>query len=177
MIAKQVMLIGVAVAVIVSCETKDANQKYFEERKDKLEDFVDSVETVVNRESNPNWTAIDRRYETLRSDLQLAEDASSVNARRDWQELAERYAKAKAKSRPDMANLDTDVNAEALVHLNRVESRGNSPTPSRQQNTDNTIDNIEEGTEESLAWLEENFEKLNADLQERYNNVKADFRN
>ncbi len=175
----KIIFIGSVFAILISCETKDANEKYFEDKKDKLEDFVDSVEAVVNRETNPNWTAMDMRYNSLTNDLRQAEDATSENERKGWRDLVERYEKAKTEGSRNTLSGESDFDSEALIHMNRVESRNITTNSNNQQIVDDTIDirEDEETMEESLVWLEENFDRLSADLKERFNKVKNGIQN
>jgi hemerythrin-like domain-containing protein len=92
------ILIGMGLFMVVSCDQK-GNTEQQKESVDRLENFVDSVETAVNREANHNWAVIDRRYNQLVNDVETSYANTRAEAREEWEDLEERYEEAKVEAR------------------------------------------------------------------------------
>lgn len=167
----QLMLLGGAMASFLACESKSPSQEKYEDRMDHLEDFVDSVETAVNRHDSHDWSRLDSRYNRLTSQVKELEAEVSDPDYDDWREITERYDKAKRKSM-DQTKIEMETEAEA--HLDKVETWWDQNKVKAERKADNTGSDIEKSAEESLAWLEENFERLGDSIKERYRKVKAD---
>lgn len=180
----QFMLVGGAMFAFVACEESNSSERIYEERMDKLEDFVDSLETAVNRNDNHDWATIDSRYNRLTSEVKEAEAGVSDPDHDDWREITDQYDRIKQRATQQST---TNIEAEAEAHLsnvetwwdhnNRVSAEGNVNSRTEgnlEDRAENTADDIEEAAEESLEWLEENFEQLGDNIKERYRKVKAD---
>lgn len=167
--ASNFILIGGALAVAFACDNREDR---LEARQEALEDFVDSVETAVNRHDSHDWIVLDTRYNSLVRDLEMAELHLSEDEGGKREELDRRYAEAKAND--ESKTMDADVEAQAEVHLENVETWWERTKDNVEEGAENTMEDIEEATQESMAWLEQNFEKLGDDVQERYRRVKVE---
>ncbi|MBW3468538.1 hypothetical protein [Arthrospiribacter ruber] len=164
------IILGIGMGLcIISCEQKGKTEQQ-EKSVDRLENFVDSVETAVNREANHNWTVLDNRYNKLVSNVEASYDDSKEKAREKYEDLEERYEEAKVEARNKTAKMQED----AERHMSNVESWWERNTARAQQGTRNTMDDIEEGAKDSWEWLEKNTDKLGDDIRARYEKIKSD---
>ncbi|MCC5937416.1 MAG: hypothetical protein JJU34_09050 [Lunatimonas sp.] len=171
----QLMLLGGAMVAFLACENENSAERLYDERMDELEDFVDSVETAVNRDANHDWSRLDSRFTRLTNEVKNLEPKVSDPDTEDRRKIAERYGEAKQKSVNQSQN---NIETEAEAHLNNLESWWDEhkvrAEGTIEQRASNVGDDIEEAAEESMAWLEENFERLGDNIKERYQKVKAD---
>jgi hypothetical protein len=172
------MIVGGALLMIISCDNNQRNNER-NQAKDDLKSFVDSVERVADERTGHNWTELDRRFTALEQRAQTAYRNADDRDMEDLREIEADYQEAKIEGKKK----EVEMTQTSQMHIERVESwreergttaagtgtRGTTTQPNRRDNND-----MDDTVQESVDWLEDNFDQLGNDIRTRYERIRAD---
>ncbi len=158
------LLFGAALIVACDGQSNTDDQRSVE----RLERFVDSVETEVSAGSQENWAEIEREYKRLRADADDAWKNAKGEEKTRLDKLEDRYDKIEA----DIEMHSEKMSAESKRHMNNAEGWFSRTADNVEEGTEEAADDVEEGLEESMEWLEENYEKLEDGTKRQYDKIR-----
>lgn len=166
---KLILLAGVSMFTIYSCDTKKYSDVDQVKATSDLETFVDSVETVAQMRPLPDWSITDKRFGELESTAKeinkdLGVEDTAVIA------LEERYQDAVADAKQEAENFDRSAD----LHMKNVEAWWDNKSKEMKTGTKIASTEIEASTKESMDWLTANFENLSDDAKEKFTKISTD---
>lgn len=160
------LIIGAAVLVITSCETKNYTEEDRVQVTENLENYVDSVESAVQIVPVHNWSVIDQRYDSLDSRAEKVYNDLKVEDE-NLEMIEERYETVVKNAKTEAENFERTAN----MHMENVESWWNKTAENMKTGAKNTTEDVEEATQESLDWLGKNFDRLSDESKKKYEEI------
>jgi len=162
------IMIFVSAALFWSCDQGSSNDG--EEAVERLETYVDSVETELTADTKHDWAVIESEYKKLKVDAESAVENATGQEQTKVDKLGDRFEKAKA----DAEMRAEQFEAQAEKHLDQAGNWFEKAADNVEDQTDNVGKQTKEGFNESMNWLEKNYEKLEDSAKEQYDKMKAE---
>lgn len=163
-----VILMIAAVGVLAACNSQSPKDEP-DDALDRLESYVDSVETELSADARHDWAEIESEYKKRKVDAEDALQDAKGEERTELDKLDSRYRKAKA----DAEKKWDQFGATTKKHLNRARGWFEETADNTEDKAADGAEQTEESLKESMDWLEQNYEKLEDGAKEQYESLKA----
>lgn len=160
-------IIFISATLFWACDSQSSNDG--QQAVDRLESYVDSVETELSTDAKHDWASIEAEYKKLKIDAESAVEEATGEEQTTVDKLGDRYEKAKA----DAEMKAEQFNAQTEKHLNRADNWFENTADKMKGETKNLGEKTEEGFQESMDWLEKNYEKLEDSAKQQFDKLKA----
>ncbi len=167
---KAILILAAGMIALYSCNSTNYTESDRLQAMNKLNNYVDSVETAVDLLPTHDWDKIENRYEVLEDSAELVYNELKIED--EMLILTEaRFELIVAEGKKEEANF----RETAEMHLKNVENWWNKTKGNVVDATKNTSEDIDEAAKQSRAWLEANFDKLKEETREQYGKLKSEF--
>ncbi|MCA1752296.1 MAG: hypothetical protein ABR572_10580 [Cryomorphaceae bacterium] len=160
-------IIFISATLFWACDNQNSNDG--QQAVDRLESYVDSVETELSTDAKHDWASIEAEYKKLKVDAENAVEEAVGEEQTAVDKLGDRYEKAKAEAEMRAEQF----NAQTEKHLDRADNWFERAADNMKSGAENIGEETEEGFQESMNWLEKNYEKLEDSAKQEYDKLKA----
>ena len=165
---KTAIILASSLVLLSSCDNGMEQKKQQDKAISEMNSFVDSVENLVATNATLDWNEVDRRYEKLENNTEVAFENASEEMEADAERLGDKYDSVKNNFKDRQAEL----NMKADAQIAEVESWFERTSDKAGVKLNEAGEDVEDGYKESMNWLEENYKMLEENTQKKVDELK-----